>query len=251
MTTGQHQLAMLQGEPIAQQGGRLLTGWLSREEAVKFLLGGRSPAPNEDLSAIDARTHAARVALADRPPFTPQNPIVAAENRTELDAAAARPKIHASFASMSWRIEMVDLRQVQALQKLIKTDGLEARIEPVKNGTTSLVDFCLPTTQPEPPHGTFADVDGKGFTISSLNPNLRIAGGQTSRADVATSAGSPTVPMMALTILVFLGSELSAGGVIITTATSSVTDTTVRPRLYKPESMSYRASSLKLPALSK
>jgi hypothetical protein len=108
---------------------------------------------------------------------------------------------------MSWRIEMVDLRHVQGLQKVIKTDGLEARIEPLKSGTMSLLDFCLPTTQPEPPHGTFADLDGKGFTISSLNPNLRIAGGDTNRADVATSAGSPTVPMMALTILVFLGTS--------------------------------------------
>jgi len=203
--TTEHQVAMIQGEPIAQQGGRLLSGWLPRDEAVQFLLGGRPPAPNEDVTAPQTRARAAHEAVATRPSYDPQSPIVTVEDRTELDAVAARADVQAALGQLTWRAEMVDLRQVQTFQKLIKTDGLDARIAPVVDQSVSLMEFCLPAQQPEPPQGTFADVDGKGFTVSSLNPNLRIAAGQASRFDVAQVEGGPTIATMALSILVYLG----------------------------------------------
>ena len=52
MATTEHQVALVQGEPVAQQGGRLLTGRLPRADATQTLLGGRLPMPDEDLAPL-------------------------------------------------------------------------------------------------------------------------------------------------------------------------------------------------------
>ncbi len=98
---------------------------------------------------------------------------------------------------------MVDLRKTLSFQKVISVEGLDERLANVSND--SLVDLCLPRQQAMPPLGAFTDADGKGFTVSSVNPNLRIAAGQLSDALVSPSPGLPPVKMQAITLLVFMG----------------------------------------------
>ena len=207
VSTSEHHLALIQGEPVAQQTGRALTAWLSPDEAAKVLRGGRQPEPGEDLTSITARLAVAKAAVASRPVYIPENPIRTPPNRSDLDAAAAQPALQAAFASVTWRVEMVDLRCVQSLQKAIKTDGLDDRLAPVLAEPRELLQFCLPPAQSEPPSSALVDGDAKGFTISSLNPNLRIATGQMSKAEVSAGPGQPSQMMAALTLLVFMGTS--------------------------------------------
>jgi hypothetical protein len=71
----------------------------------------------------------------------------------------------------------------------------------------SLLELCIPRNQPQPPSGAFTDQDGKGFTVSSFNPNLRIAGGQIGEAQVSQAPGLPPVKMQAISLLVFMGAS--------------------------------------------
>jgi hypothetical protein len=207
VSTSEHHLALIQGEPVAQQTGRALTAWLSQDEAAMVLRGGRQPDVGQDLSEVAERLAAARAAVALREPLEPENPIRHLDDRSSLDAAAARTALQAAFAATSWRLEMVDLRKVQSMQKAIKTDGLDDRLAPVLVDHDQLLDFCLPLAQSEPPSSALVDADGKGFTISSLNPNLRIATGQMGKAEVSAGPGQPTQTMAALTLLVFMGTS--------------------------------------------
>jgi hypothetical protein len=119
----------------------------------------------------------------------------------------ARPEFGAAFAGLNWRFAVVDLRTVLSFQKVIQTDGLEDRIGGAIRDQVLLRELCIPQSQPAHPIGAFTDVDGKGFTISSFNPNLRIAGGQLGEAQVSPAPGLPTVKMQAVTLLVFMGTS--------------------------------------------
>ena len=99
------------------------------------------------------------------------------------------------------------MRRVIAFQKAIKIDGLDERIAPVQADRTKLADFCLPSEQPIPPQSILRDIDQKGFTVSSLNPNLRVAGSQVQTAMVAPEQGMQPVSMLAVTFLVSMGTS--------------------------------------------
>jgi hypothetical protein len=101
---------------------------------------------------------------------------------------------------------MVDLRRVLSFQKLINIDGLDERLA-LASTATGLLELCIPSEQPMPTLGGFSDPDGKGFTISSFNPNLRIAGGQLAEAHVAPAPDMPTVRMQAITVFVHMGTS--------------------------------------------
>ena len=77
---------------------------------------------------------------------------------------------------MAWRPQYVDLRRVIALQKLIVTDGLDARVAAASENKEALVELCLPTAGPEVELDVTPDVTGRAIMISSPNPNLRSQG---------------------------------------------------------------------------
>lgn len=194
------------GSPIAHQAGRALTAWLSNDEAVIRLLG-RPSQPSDDLTEVNQRLADRRDALASLSAFVPRNPIVVAADRSALDAAAAHPKLQATFGAADWRLEIIDLTAVQSMQQMIKTDGLEVRVAPVVEDETHLLELCLPVNQPPEQLTVFIDGDQRGFTVSSLNPNLRIAGGQVFQTEVASADGGPTIPIQAIAILVALNAS--------------------------------------------
>jgi hypothetical protein len=208
MTSTVPGMAHVQGEPFVEQSARALIGWLrDDDEAIRTLLG-RTPMPTDDLQPLRDRIAQYRAVVEARDPYEAVSPIVdAGEEQAALDAVAARPQLQAAFAGLQWRVAMINLADVLAYQKVIKTDGLDDRLAPVMEDSSQLLEFSLPTEQPAPPQGALVDADQKGFTVSSLNPNLRIAGGQLSNVEVAPGPGQPATPMLGIMLLVHMGNS--------------------------------------------
>ena len=198
-------LSLVQGEPIVQRSARVLLGWLPPKDAVAQLLG-RSLAPQEDLTSVNQLIASARSAVAVRTATVIGDPVVAGD-RALLDKIGERPEVRASFPDVPWRIEWVDLTQVLSVQKMITTDGLDLRVAEATGDLAALVELCLPAEQPVPPLGAFGDPGGHGFTLSSVNPNLRVVGSQVAEALVSPSPHVPPQKMQAFTFFVNMGAS--------------------------------------------
>jgi hypothetical protein len=185
--THQDELSIVRGEPISLQPGRTLTAWLDEEEGVAVLLG-RNVRRGDDLTFVHDRLAAARAARDARPAFLPAEAVVPGDH-ARLAEYEARPDLKAAFAGIDWTVEMIDMLQMQSMQKAIKVGAVDERIEPVLEDPDMLWEFCLPTRHTDPPRGAFSDTDQRGYTISSLNPNLRIAGSKVDTIDIVTPSG--------------------------------------------------------------
>ena len=195
-----------QGEEIAQQSSRVLTAWLSEQEATLHLLG-RQPMPQEDLTQVSQKIAISKAVLAARPVFTPGNPVVDTGDDPVLRAVKERPEVKAAFAGQSWFPAIVNLREVLAFQKIINTEGLEARLASAKMGEEQLIELCLPISQPPPPNRAIGDPDGKGLTVSTLNPNLRVIANRVSEESISLLPDAPAMRVMALTFFVSMGAS--------------------------------------------
>jgi hypothetical protein len=199
------QVSLVQGEPISQRSARVLLGWLPPRDAANQLLG-RNPLPQEDLTVVNQLAASTRSAVLQRPATVIGDPLVAGD-RSILDQVADRPEVHAAFADVSWRVEWVDLTQVLSIQKMITIDGLDERVAEAVENPHALVELCLPAAQPTPPLGAFGDPDGHGFALSSLNPNLRVVGGNVAEALVSASPQVPPQKVQAFTFFVSMGAS--------------------------------------------
>lgn len=194
----------------ADENVRWLTGWLDEPEALQALSAGRyglGPYP----VGLQEQARAARAAVAVRPPFEPQLAVLPhVEGDPVLAVVSARADIHATFAGASWQPRYIDLGKVIALQKLIVTDNLDARIAGAAADSGELLELCLPS-QPQPiPVEISPDADGHAVTVSSLSPNLRIQGIQVNFGPIAGSvtfvvgSGSPYLTVVELGDRLFL-----------------------------------------------
>jgi hypothetical protein len=197
---------LIRGEPLVQRPVRALLGWLNEAEAYQFLLG-RQPTPADDVTALRQQWLAARLAVASRPPYSDTNVIVEMDDPTLVETIRARTEIQAAFPGQQWRPAYVELSQVVSLQKLIHLEGLEARVAEIQADSPALLELCLPTSQQLPPSGAIVDLDNKGLTLSSLNPNLRIMGNQLAEAQVSLAPGLPPMRAQAVTLFVSIGSS--------------------------------------------
>jgi len=80
-------------------------------------------------------------------------------------------------AARELKIGIVDLRQLVSVQRAIALDDIGSRVAQASpDHWESLADLCWasPDADAEDLKGAF-DKDGKGVTISSANPNLRVA----------------------------------------------------------------------------
>jgi hypothetical protein len=204
MSDASSRLQMVQGEEVLHRKARALIGWMSEPEAITTLLG-RTALANEDLSGLRKRHAEAQLAVSRLDIRQPEDPVMS-DSDPLLTEIRSRPEVAANFQGMDWRPAMVDLRRVLTFQKIIFTDGLDERLRDSKS-PDGLFELCLPRTQPTHPLGAFTDPDGKGFTISSFNPNLRIAAGQVSEANVSPGPMMPSVRMQAVTLLVYMGTS--------------------------------------------
>jgi hypothetical protein len=197
-------MGLISNEPVLRRQARALIGWMPEPEAIAALLG-RNPLPDEPTENIRAEIARARHEVSRLRNLDLEDPIVAGDEDI-LNAIAKRQEIAANFPGMKWKPAFVDLRKVISFQKIIYVDGLDERVGG-SSDVKSLVELCIPSEQAPPPLGAFTDPDGKGFTISSFNPNLRIAGGQLSEAQVSPAPGLPAVRMQAVTMLVYMGTS--------------------------------------------
>jgi hypothetical protein len=198
-------LTLVQGEPIAQRSARVLLGWLPQQEAIRQLLG-RNPMPQDDLTTINQMITSARAAVLQRPAIAIGDPVVEGD-RSMLERIADRAEVRAAFPDVRWRVEWIDLTQVLSVQKMITTDGLDQRVAEAADDRTALVELCMPSEQPIAPLGAFGDLDGNGFTLSSLNPNLRVAGSNVQEALVSPSPDVPPQKMQAFTFFVSMSAS--------------------------------------------
>jgi hypothetical protein len=179
-------------------------GWMPEHEGIATLLGhgltgAELPGREKGIAA------AFRDRVAGMGTYEALDPVVK-DTPAELEGVAQRPELLATFVGFRWQIAVVDLRRVLSFQKIVDIEGIDDRLGAVSD-YGQLIDICLPPQQPVPPSGALSDPDGKGFTISSVNPNLRIAGGQISEAVVSPQPGAPSVRMQAVTFLVFYGAS--------------------------------------------
>jgi hypothetical protein len=203
VNTAEPQPSLIQGEDVVHRSARALVGWVSPQEAIQMLLG-RAPAPNEDTSKLQEEAASCRAAVERKDPYEPTDPTVSDHPFAEfLSEIEARPAVQAAFQGMSWRTSVVDLTKVLSFQKLVFFEAGTEYTSPARDA--DLVEICLPSEQTAPPLGAIGDPDGKGFTVSSLNPNLRIAGGQFGA--VAPGAGQPSTKMQAITFFVSMGTS--------------------------------------------
>ena len=100
------------------------------------------------------------------------------ELRARGEALLRRPDVIGAFASYNLSVGMANLQNVLSFQKNILADGVERVSKVNLSDPQALFATCLPdAVEPFQISGVL-DNDGKAFSISSTNPNLRIMGGQ-------------------------------------------------------------------------
>jgi len=196
----------LGSEPVTFRRCRMLLGWAPEQEAIHALLG-RGPTPTDDLVELVARARQYRDAVHARPEYVESDALIDRDDPV-LAEIAARPEVAAEFAGHQWRPAIVDLRKVIAFQKVISLEGHGERVASARpDDLRSLAELCVPPSQPDPPAGALSDGDGKGVTVSSVNPNLRLVATNISGANVARGGNLPPLKAQAVTFFVTMGSS--------------------------------------------
>jgi len=166
---------------VAQQEMRFLLAWCDRDEAVQIQLGSRVPNQGEDTSSQVQSWTIARERLQARPAYnlpTPTLEPLPEELRARGEALLQRPDVTGAFAGYNLSVGMANLHNVLSFQKNILADGVE-RVSTVDLGDPqALFSACLPDAAEPIQMSGLLDNDGKAFSISSTNPNLRIMGSQ-------------------------------------------------------------------------
>ncbi len=106
---------------------RLLSAWLSPQEFVTLLQNGKIPSP-DDMARQQSTIASSLAALASRPVYVPENPVIETESDPLLTSLHQRPDIQAVLENLQWEPAMVNLRKVLSYQPLVNLDGLEGRV---------------------------------------------------------------------------------------------------------------------------
>ncbi len=169
------ELTLDQSEKLVMSPVRGLVGWMNDAEAVNFLLG-HQPSPTDDLTQIQQIIKGSRSVVEARPLRELVSPIREIDRAT-AHVIKARPDIQTTLATLQWTPAMVDLREVLSYQQIVNLDGLDARVSSVSDNLEGLLKLCLPENEPTNQlMAILNDADQKGYTISSLNPNMHIMG---------------------------------------------------------------------------
>src|SRR2546423_8146818 len=128
---------------------RLLAAWLSPQEYVTFFQDGKIATP-ADIARHEPIIATYLVALASRPTFSPQNPIIKVANDPLLTSLQERPDIQATLQGLQWEPAMVNLKKVVSYQFLVNLDGLDVRVADPLTSTEQLYQLCFPAPQTTP-----------------------------------------------------------------------------------------------------
>jgi hypothetical protein len=158
---------------------QVLLGWFEARDAIAALRGFRVPEAGADVSVEAAEFQRRHRAVQERLPYAdrsmtiellPAHLVSQGEAVIEAMLPQATAEARSRFATVS-----VDLTRVISFQKAVTLEDDEARFGAIQaHNLDSLFELCLPSQRVEEDlTGTF-DRDGKGVTITSMNPNLRL-----------------------------------------------------------------------------
>jgi hypothetical protein len=158
---------------------RVLLPWFDGGDAVTAQLGFRLAQPEEDVTAQKAAYDAQVAARFARQPFAgglcevEDLPAAIAGRGQACLASIAKTVTESDMSRL--RAGVVDLTKLVSFQKAVALDQIEQRVARASAADwTALAAICLPEPTEEPIlQGTY-DRDGKGLTITSVNPNLRV-----------------------------------------------------------------------------
>jgi hypothetical protein len=150
---------------------------MTKDQALPVLNGGLLPGPDV-AQELERQWMAFRDRTQKRPKFQATTPVVkspSAAIQRQLSVAASRPDIQASLAPHQWELGVVDLSvPILTYQSIIQIESAADRVAGAKpNDWQALIEICLPAPTEAQFEGGFDPVQN-AFTISSLNPNLRV-----------------------------------------------------------------------------
>jgi hypothetical protein len=166
---------------VAQEEVRFLLAWCDRDEAVRIQLGSRVPTQGEDTTTQVQIWTVARERLQARPAYnlpTPTLEPLPEELRARGEALLQRPDVTGAFAGYNLSVGMANVHNVLSFQKSILANGVERVSRVDLADPQALFSVCLPDVAEPIQTLGLLDNDGKAFSISSTNPNLRIMGSQ-------------------------------------------------------------------------
>jgi hypothetical protein len=153
---------------------RALIGWIDKSEAELVLVGRRS-----DIAATPEQkrlAERARESVHDRTSGVDQGDLVRAVPPNLSNHVVRLRSAAGQYFAEGWRVAMVDLTRVVAVQPTILCEAASERVDAVDTSDLqALAELCLPTT-PQEPTGAQFDPSRQAWIFSSRNPNLRIAG---------------------------------------------------------------------------
>jgi hypothetical protein len=159
--------------PQLLRPGRALIGWM-RPDQAHGLLQPSMPEPTLTAGVVQ-RAHeavAARAAGVDQDALITSVPAELAEHVKALDASPAAKPMH----DEGWKVALVDLTRVCAFQPAIVSDQALARVQAAgKDDLVSVAAITLPLTQGDQLPVQYDPIH-QAWTVTSANPNLRIAG---------------------------------------------------------------------------
>jgi|SRR5580704_11894351 hypothetical protein len=154
---------------------RALVGWLSSDVAQSLLAGPTCPPPySPEIVKRAERSFAAvarRIPLAASPTRITDAPKELADHIKELEAQP----FYRPFLKEGWRVRMADLRCVRALQTLIHCDHADERTRlAIADDLASLAAITIPISRPKELVAIESSPDGRRWTLTCRNPQLRI-----------------------------------------------------------------------------
>lgn len=157
---------------------RALVGYMPRDQALQVIHGGAAIQPGADISGPLSEWERIRQDVAHRPPIEIEDPTIALPSTYAARAHefANRADVQQTFAPLDWSVVAIDLsKPILSYQTLVHSDDSIQRVSGVDiTNPSALFDACLPEGEKVELPGGF-DPTQNAFTISSLNPNLRIA----------------------------------------------------------------------------
>ncbi len=160
-----------------RRNGRALIGWMPEQEGL-FWLAGRQVIQGAPQPDDQARVRGAIRAVAARSPGVDQSAVVSdlpQELGAHVVALQGNPQ-SVTFFNEGFRVALVNLKKVCALQPHVCTDNIQDRFASADlSSLGGIADLTIPIPSPNGFPVQF-DPTKNAFLVSSPNPNLRIVG---------------------------------------------------------------------------
>lgn len=154
---------------------RVLIGWAPEQWSVQARSSLISATPEQHLQA----ELTCKAQVATRPAFTATDPITEIDENDFVRAIKARPEYayvetEVINAGGNCRFALVNLEEVIAFQPLVRVDQLETRQVQESLDDERLYELCFPASRPISANEVTIEPDNNGYTITTLDPNIRM-----------------------------------------------------------------------------